>query len=51
MWLIQRRSVLPFEQLLPVALGVATALHYMAAERVVHLDITPANIVMGIHPG
>jgi serine/threonine protein kinase len=48
--LIRRGGPLPLEQLLPLALHVAAALHYMAAERMVHLDVKPDNIVMGIPP-
>jgi serine/threonine protein kinase len=48
--LIRRGGRLPLEQLLPLALHVAAALHYMAAEGMVHLDVKPDNIVMGIPP-
>ncbi len=48
--LIRRHGKLPLEQLLPLAAHVAAALHYMAAERTVHLDVKPDNIVMGIPP-
>jgi serine/threonine protein kinase len=48
--LIQRHGSLPMEQLLPLALHVAAALHYMATEQWVHLDVKPDNIVMGIPP-
>jgi serine/threonine protein kinase len=48
--LIRRHGPLPMEQLLPLALHVAAALHYMAAEGWVHLDVKPDNIVMGIPP-
>jgi eukaryotic-like serine/threonine-protein kinase len=48
--LIRRHGSLPMEQLLPVTLHVAAALHYMAAEGWVHLDVKPDNIVMGIPP-
>jgi serine/threonine protein kinase len=41
---------LPLEQLLPIALHIASALHYLEAEEMVHLDVKPANIVMGIPP-
>ena len=33
--------------MLPLGLHVASALHYLAAEGVVHLDVKPSNIVMG----
>ncbi len=48
--LIRRHGRLPLEQLLPLAAHVAAALHYLAAERTVHLDVKPDNIVMGIPP-
>jgi eukaryotic-like serine/threonine-protein kinase len=48
--LIRRGGPLPLEQLLPLALHVAAALHYMAAEGMVHLDVKPDNIVMGVPP-
>jgi serine/threonine protein kinase len=48
--LLERGDGLPLEQLLPLGLHVASALHYLAAEGVVHLDVKPANIVMGAPP-
>ena len=48
--LIRRGGPLPLQQLLPLALHIAAALHYMAAEGMVHLDVKPDNIVMGIPP-
>ncbi len=48
--LIRRYGALPLEQLLPLALHVAAALQYLSAESVVHLDVKPANIVMGVPP-
>jgi eukaryotic-like serine/threonine-protein kinase len=47
---LRKGGPLPPQQLLPLALHVAAALHYMAAERMVHLDVKPDNIVMGIPP-
>lgn len=44
------KGPLPLEQLLPLALHICSALHYLAEERLVHLDVKPANIVMGIPP-
>src|SRR4051812_35521665 len=41
---------LALEQLLPLGLHVASALHYLAGEGVVHLDVKPSNIVMGGPP-
>src|SRR4051794_3679823 len=48
--LLARHGALALEQLLPLALHVASALHYLAAEGVVHLDVKPSNIVMGGPP-
>ena len=48
--LIRRHGALPPEQLLPLAAHVAAALHYLAAEGWVHLDVKPDNIVMGMPP-
>ena len=48
--LIKRGGPVPLPQLLPLALNVAAAIHYLAYEEVVHLDVKPDNIVMGIPP-
>ena len=48
--LIKRGGPVPLPQLLPLALNVAAAIHYLASEEVVHLDVKPDNIVMGIPP-
>jgi serine/threonine protein kinase len=48
--LIRKGGPLPLPQLLPLALHVAAALHYLAVEEVVHLDVKPDNIVMGVPP-
>lgn len=48
--LIRRYGPLPLEQLLPLALQICSALHYLETQRVVHLDIKPANIVMSASP-
>ena len=48
--LIKRHGPLPEEQLLPLALHVASVLHYLAEEEMVHLDVKPDNIVMGVPP-
>jgi eukaryotic-like serine/threonine-protein kinase len=48
--LIRRSGPLPAQQVLPLALHVASSLHYMASEERVHLDVKPENIVMGIPP-
>ena len=48
--LLRRGGPLPREQALPLALHVASALHYLSMEGIVHLDVKPDNIVMGIPP-
>jgi eukaryotic-like serine/threonine-protein kinase len=45
-----RRYGLILEQALPLALNLCSVLHYLAAERVVHLDVKPRNIVMAGSP-
>jgi eukaryotic-like serine/threonine-protein kinase len=47
--LIRRYGVI-VEQLLPLALEVCSALHYMSARGFVHLDVKPRNIVMSAPP-
>jgi eukaryotic-like serine/threonine-protein kinase len=48
--LIRRGGPIPLEQLLPLAAHVGAALRYMELNGVVHLDVKPDNIVMGIPP-
>jgi serine/threonine protein kinase len=48
--LLERHGPVGLEQLLPLGLHVASALHYIAAEGMVHLDVKPDNIVMGAPP-
>jgi serine/threonine protein kinase len=48
--LIRRGGAIPLEQLLPLAAHVGAALRYMASNGVVHLDVKPDNLVMGIPP-
>jgi len=48
--LILRDGALSAEQVLPLGLHVAAALHYLAGEGMVHLDVKPDNIVMGAPP-
>jgi serine/threonine protein kinase len=38
------------EQLVPLALQLCAAIHYMAGEGFVHLDLKPSNIIMGGPP-
>ena len=48
--LIERDGPLSLEQALPLGLHVASALHYLAGEGMVHLDVKPDNVVMGAPP-
>jgi len=48
--LIRRYGALGREQLAPLAIQLAAAVHYMHAEGWVHLDIKPANVIMGAPP-
>jgi serine/threonine protein kinase len=48
--LVGRDGPLALEQLLPLGLHVASALHYLAGEGMVHLDVKPDNVVMGAPP-
>lgn len=48
--LVGRDGPLALEQLLPLGLHAASALHYLAGEGIVHLDVKPDNVVMGAPP-
>jgi serine/threonine protein kinase len=48
--LLRKYGTLPVEQLLPLAMQLCSALHYMSGERMVHLDVKPKNIIMGAPP-
>ena len=48
--LVLREGPIALEQLLPLGLHVASALHYLAGEGMVHLDVKPDNVVMGAPP-
>lgn len=48
--LVRRHGALQLEQLLPLALQIASGVHYLGVEEVVHLDIKPRNIIMGAPP-
>lgn len=48
--LLRRYGPLPPEQLVPLALQLCAAIHYMAQEGVTHLDVKPSNIIMGGPP-
>jgi serine/threonine-protein kinase len=45
--LIAKHGAVPEHQLLPLALELASVLHYLHGEGVVHLDVKPSNIIMG----
>lgn len=45
--LIRRYGPLPEQQYLPLAIEIASALHYFRRQGLVHLDIKPSNIIMG----
>lgn len=48
--LIRRQKALAVEQVLPLALQLSSALHYMSTEGMVHLDVKPQNVIMGAPP-
>ena len=48
--LLARHGPLALEQLLPLAINVAGALHFMASRGYVHLDVKPDNIIMSAPP-
>jgi serine/threonine protein kinase len=48
--LLDRHGPVSLEQLLPLGMHVASALHYLCREDVVHLDVKPDNLVMGAPP-
>jgi serine/threonine protein kinase len=48
--LIRRGGPLPVQQVLPLALSLAGALHYLEQMEIVHLDVKPDNVIMGIPP-
>ncbi|HEX2044282.1 MAG TPA: serine/threonine-protein kinase [Gaiellaceae bacterium] len=45
--LIRKQGPLEPEQVLPLGLQLSSALHYLAGEGLVHLDVKPSNIIMG----
>ena len=47
---LERRYGIVVEQLLPLALQLCSALHYMAAQGYAHLDVKPRNIIMSSTP-
>lgn len=45
-----RHGPVTAEQLLPATVHLAGALHYLSSEGVVHLDLKPDNVVVGVTP-
>jgi serine/threonine protein kinase len=48
--LVRKQGLLAVEQTLPLAVQLASALHYMSRCGWVHLDVKPKNVVMGAPP-
>jgi eukaryotic-like serine/threonine-protein kinase len=48
--LIRTQGAIALEQALPLALQLCSALHYLAGEGWVHLDVKSKNVVMGAPP-
>lgn len=47
---VRRFGPLSADQLLPLAFQIATALWFLKNEEVVHLDVKPRNIILGVPP-
>jgi eukaryotic-like serine/threonine-protein kinase len=48
--LLRKYGPVALEQVLPLGLELCSALHYLAGEGVVHLDVKPRNVIMGGPP-
>jgi len=48
--LLRKYGPLSIEQILPLGMQISSALHYLHATQVVHLDIKPSNIIMDTTP-
>ncbi|MGH2986053.1 MAG: serine/threonine-protein kinase [Solirubrobacterales bacterium] len=48
--LVRRYGPLPVEQLVPLALQLSAAVHYLRETAVVHLDLKPSNTIMAAPP-
>lgn len=46
----RQRGKASLEELLPLALHLCSALHYLRGQGIVHLDIKPLNVIMGPTP-
>ena len=47
---IRRFGPLSVDQIVPLAFQLATSLWYLANEEVVHLDVKPRNVILGVPP-
>jgi eukaryotic-like serine/threonine-protein kinase len=47
---IRRFGALSVDQLVPLAFQLATALWFLANEGIVHLDVKPRNVILGVPP-
>jgi len=48
--LVRKYGPLPPEQLIPLAVQLSSALHYMSVMEMIHLDVKPRNIIMAAPP-
>ena len=48
--LVRKYGPLPPEQLIPLAVQLSSALHYMSTREMIHLDVKPRNIIMAAPP-
>ena len=48
--LLRSQTRLALEQVIPLGVQLASALHYMHRKEMVHLDVKPRNIIMGAPP-
>lgn len=48
--LIRKYGPLPVEQLVPLAVELSAAIHYLGEIGIVHLDVKPSNTIMGAPP-
>ena len=48
--MIRRQRVLGMEQVIPLALQICSAIHYLATRDLLHLDVKPKNVIMAPPP-
>jgi serine/threonine-protein kinase len=48
--IVRKYGKLPLEQLIPLAVQLSSALHYMHGRRMVHLDVKATNVILGASP-